>query len=166
VKAKVIQMDLLLVLMGACHDHFKSIHTVSLRMVFIWVSTSEEKFPVPIAQEAVWPSKLVWTQSGGKTLLPATGIGRSVCSQTLYWLSYPSSFHLNYAMRNTISLAANGLSSFTFNTFLIQTVIFQIPLLLRTDTLYWDVIWTQQQPWYRNSECSLFGVSRCTSPLI
>jgi hypothetical protein len=35
-------------------------------------------------------------------------------------------------MRNTISFAANGLSSFKFNTFLIQTVIFQIPFLLRT----------------------------------
>jgi hypothetical protein len=53
--------------------------------------------PVPIVQAAGWASEPVWTQrleeksfasSGDRSLIAP---GRPVCSQTLYWLSYPSS---------------------------------------------------------------------------
>jgi hypothetical protein len=50
---------------------------------------------VPIEQETGWAPEPVWTQVRGKILLPLLGIKpRSpspVCSQTLYWLSYPGS---------------------------------------------------------------------------
>jgi hypothetical protein len=51
---------------------------------------------VPIGQEAGWAPEPVWTQFRGKILLLLPGIehrspGRPVRSQTLYWLSYPSS---------------------------------------------------------------------------
>jgi hypothetical protein len=51
--------------------------------------------PVTIVQEAGWASELVWTQRLEEKSFAFAGDGnpgRPVCSQTLYWLSYPNSF--------------------------------------------------------------------------
>jgi hypothetical protein len=63
--------------------------------------TPREKGPlVPIVQEAGWAPVPVWTQRLQKKILtPLPGIeprspGRSVRSQTLYWLSYPAHIHI------------------------------------------------------------------------
>jgi hypothetical protein len=64
--------------------------------------------PVPIGQEAQWAPEPVWTLKIRGKLLPLLRIehgspGCPVCSQTLYWLSYPRSQNrTNSAMMSTV----------------------------------------------------------------
>jgi hypothetical protein len=46
--------------------------------------------PIPIGKVAGCASELVWTQRLEDKFFWGSNSGRPVCSQTLYWLSYPS----------------------------------------------------------------------------
>jgi hypothetical protein len=65
--------------------------------------------PIPIGKEAGCASELVWTQRIEDKFFRGSNSGRPVCSQTLYWLSYPS--FLALSVKRTVMQFSSSSSS-------------------------------------------------------